>query len=461
MGLDAAQGNPRLAEVVAIEDTVASRTCSHGGIEAIVLALAHDAALHDASTAEEQTVDLTGGVGVEEAVDLLRDVLGLAPRLPVVVAVEAAYVVAVVARTAGVDDAATHADEQHARTLAVGHEGRIAEAARHGAAYARSVSYLFGCRPRQSVVRRAPHHEVHLAVANVVVARTVVVDGHEGAVRGRGDGGYAVGMALWAVAVEEVLILVIGVGMEGDCHFAVLVRFHTGQLIAAVGYVFAYLQLLVGGQVVDVGLSVVGGGQRLVGCCASIFDLQVCHPCVVGGVGVGACVAIGDARLADTLEVPVRACTAGLPELDGETRGTSVAVDTLFGCSADQRNDVARTLFGLGIGVDEHPVASLFGGGEVDGCAVLRAVGCQCYVAARSAIEDEEVVRCAHETPEIVLAGDVQRGVCGRVAAVAPCCACSGFGGAESYPLFAVGLTKDVGLLLGPAEVGRGDDAEQ
>ena len=155
---------PRLAEVVGIDhvgtaDVVAAT--EHGGVEAVVVALLHLAALQYLAAGEEAAVavDVVLRVAQQGAVggkELAGDVLGFGPGLTAVVAAQAHHQWAPARRGAGVGHLAADADEHHLIALAVGHQGGIAKAvAKVGVVAGQSrhaVGNAFGLRPGLSVV---------------------------------------------------------------------------------------------------------------------------------------------------------------------------------------------------------------------------------------------------------------------------------------------------------------------
>lgn len=155
---------PRLAEVVGIDHVGTAdvfAATEHGGVEAVVVALLHLAALQYLAAGEEAAVAIDvvlrvaqqGAVGGKE---LAGDVLGFGPGLTAVVAAQAHHQRAPARRGAGVGHLAADADEHHLVALAVGYQGGIAKAVSEvGIVVGQSghaIGNAFGLRPGLSVV---------------------------------------------------------------------------------------------------------------------------------------------------------------------------------------------------------------------------------------------------------------------------------------------------------------------
>lgn len=67
-------------------------------------------------------------------------------------------------------------------------------------------------------------------------------------------------MSLGTVAIEEVLVAVVGVGREVDVDGAVGVMLGSGEFESAVAHVLAEADVLVGGQEIDFARAVVACG---------------------------------------------------------------------------------------------------------------------------------------------------------------------------------------------------------
>ena len=196
--VDAAQGVPRTAEVVAVHHAVATGAGAKGSIKAIVATEAHLAALTDATAAEEERLHRAQFALVEKRIDAFGDVLGIRPRAAVVGAAEDGHSVGIFACGGGcaIDGVARHAHHNHLTAAGVGHYGSVAIAAGQAALDAVALrQHEFGA-PRSAVVVGDAIAQVHTAVADVGAARPIVGQGEEVArLRGR-DGRDAIGRLL-------------------------------------------------------------------------------------------------------------------------------------------------------------------------------------------------------------------------------------------------------------------------
>ena len=198
---------PGVAEVVGVDDAVALVLGPYGAVEAVVVLHLDIAALGNTARTDEE--GFHGGLVVlvnEEAVDAFGHVLGLGdgPFVSALVVggahtchgvgVGGGAVGDVVTVPANHSSADTH--DEHFVALAVGHNGSIAEAhlpLRIGIV-AQTVGEELLFAPGLTVVLGDAVLDVHLAVADVRTAGTVVGDGEDMAVGSGGDGGNAVGL---------------------------------------------------------------------------------------------------------------------------------------------------------------------------------------------------------------------------------------------------------------------------
>ena len=216
-----AEDVPVFAEVVRVDHAVALVLRPKGGIEAVVIALLHHAALHDASrTHEERSHGDACPVFHEQGIELIgyfhrRGPFPFAQRFIVCahnfchsvrVAVGAEGVIAVPANRL-----AANAEHKHFVAFAVGHNGGIAKGVVecHGRClYARTVGDEELRAPRCAVVFGDAGFEVYFSVAHVAAAGAVVGDGNDVAVKGSGDSGDTIRLAVGIGRFEEHTLIV-------------------------------------------------------------------------------------------------------------------------------------------------------------------------------------------------------------------------------------------------------------
>ena len=192
-----AQHFPRLAKVVRInhivhngrEVAIAGR---QGAIHPIVTARLHIAALMHTPAANEHGLYGARGTMVEELINLLGGLDGLAPRFAAIMALEAHTASRIGARTLEESHAAGHTHEHHVVRLAVAHHGYIAKGRIVGARNA--LLYHKNVIPRFAVILRHTAAQVDArTAAHVGTARPIVGHGHDVAIASLGNGRNAIG----------------------------------------------------------------------------------------------------------------------------------------------------------------------------------------------------------------------------------------------------------------------------
>ena len=220
-----AEDVPVFAEVVRVDHAVALVLRPKGGIEAVVIALLHHAALHDASrTHEERSHGDVCPVFHEQAIELIGYFHRRGPfpfvRRFIVCAHDFCHSVRVAVGVEGViavpaNRLAANGEHEHLVAFAVGHDGGIAESVVecHGRClYARTVGDEELRAPRCAVVFGDAGFQVYFTVADVAAAGAVVGNGDDVAVFGGGDCGNAVRLAVGIGRLEEH-----AVGIGGIC----------------------------------------------------------------------------------------------------------------------------------------------------------------------------------------------------------------------------------------------------